>query len=75
METTRTPVVAVTLSGSDYRRAHDSCHLAAGLWNQAVDWVHSEWKAGRNPGKYDTQSFLTAILRKDRPLHAHSTES
>ncbi|MHB1763711.1 MAG: nuclease/transposase family protein, partial [Acidimicrobiales bacterium] len=73
--TVRTATVLVSLSGADYRRAHDSCHLAAGLWNQAVDWVHSEWKAGRNPGKYEIRALLTSLPLEDRPLHAHSTES
>ncbi len=46
VDTTRTAIIGVQLSGSDYRRAHNACHLAAGLWNQAVDWVHSEAKNG-----------------------------
>ncbi|MDA8399100.1 MAG: hypothetical protein M0008_03485 [Actinomycetota bacterium] len=29
-EVVRTSIVPVTLSGADYRRAHDLCHLAAG---------------------------------------------
>ena len=70
MGTMRTAVVAVTLSGSDYRRAHDSAHAAALLWNQVVDWVHAEWRGGRSPGKYDVQSFITSINPEDRPLHA-----
>ncbi len=74
-QTTRTAIIAVTLSGQNYRLAHDSCHTAATLWNQAVDWVHSEWKSARSPGKYDIQSFLTSIAPKERPLHAHTTES
>ena len=74
MDTMRTAIVPVTLSGSDYRRAHDSAHRAAMLWNQAVDWVHREWKNKRSPRKYDIQSFLTSIARQDRPLHAHTTE-
>ena len=74
-QTTRTAIIAVTLSGQNYRLAHDSCHTVATLWDQAVDWVHSEWKSARSPGKYDIQSFLTSIAPKERPLHAHTTES
>ncbi len=74
-EVTRTSIVPVTLSGANYRRAHDAHHLAAGLWDQAVDWVHAEWRAKHNPGKYDIQSFITSIPREKRPLHAHSTET
>ncbi len=74
MGTMRTAVVAVTLPGSDYRRAHDSAHAAALLWNQVVGWVHAEWRGGRSPGKYDVQSFITSINPEDRPLHAHTTE-
>ena len=70
----RTAICRVTLSGTDYRRAHDACHVAALLWNQATDWVHSEWKEKRSPGKYAIQSFLTALPRGERPLHAHTTE-
>jgi len=72
--TIRTAIVAFPLSGANYRRAHDAHHLAAGLWDQAVDWVHGEWKAERSPGKYDIQSFLTTMARDERPLHAHTTE-
>jgi putative transposase len=70
----RTAIVPVMLSGATYRLAHDSAHAAALLWNRAVDWVHSEWKEGRSPGKYDIQSFLTSLPREERPLHAHTTE-
>jgi putative transposase len=72
---TRTAVRLVTFAGADYRRAHDACHKAALLWNQAVDWVHGEWKAGRAPGKYDIRSFFTSLPRDERPLHAHSSEA
>ncbi|MHB8289877.1 MAG: hypothetical protein ACYDEY_11685, partial [Acidimicrobiales bacterium] len=58
-EVIRTAIVPVTLSGANYRRAHDAHHIAAGLWDQAVDWVHGEWKAKHNPGKYDIRAFLT----------------
>ncbi len=74
MDFVRTAIIPVTLSGSDYRRAHDAAHRSAILWNQAVDWVHSEWKNERSPGKYDIQSFLISIPPQDRPLHAHTTE-
>ncbi|EQD31199.1 transposase, IS605 OrfB family [mine drainage metagenome] len=70
----RTAVCPVTLTGADYRRTHDACHQAALLWDQAVDWVHAEWKTGGNPGKYEIQSFLTSIPQEERPLHAHTTE-
>ena len=71
---TRTAVRPVTLTGDAYRRAHEAAHLAAGLWNQAVQWTRDEWGAGRQPGPYDIQSFLTAIPAAERPLHAHTTE-
>ncbi|MHB8263121.1 MAG: hypothetical protein ACYDGY_05150, partial [Acidimicrobiales bacterium] len=74
MSEIRTAVYPVTLNGADYRRTHDACHTAALLWDQAVDWVHGEWKAGRSPHKYDIQSFLTSIPLENRPLHAHTTE-
>ena len=64
----------VTLAGASYRLAHDACHRAALLWNQAVDWVHAEWETGGQPGRYDIQSFLNSLPRQDRPLHAHTTE-
>ena len=72
VDTIRTAIVSIDLSGADYRRAHDACHVAGGLWNRAVDWVHSEWKNERSPGKYDIQSFLISIAPQDRPLHAHT---
>ena len=70
----RTAIVHVTLTGASYRLAHDSCHAAALLWNQAVGFVHGEWKAKRSPSKYDIQAHLNSLDRQDRPLHAHSTE-
>ena len=70
----RTAIVHVTLTGSSYRLAHDSCHAAALLWNQAVDFVHGEWKAKRSPSKYAIQAHLNSLDRQDRPLHAHTTE-
>ncbi len=72
---TRTAICPVTLSGADHRRAHDACHLAAKLWERVVDWVHSEWKAKRSPGKYDIRAFLTSLPLQERPLHAHTTEA
>ena len=75
LHTCRSAKVPVTLSGHDYRRAHDACHSAAGLWNQAVDWVHAEWRGGRSPGKYDIRKLLTTMSASERPLHAHSTEA
>ena len=74
MSTVQTAIVEVDLKGADYRRTHEAAHLAAGLWNQAVQWVRDEWKAGRKPGKYDIQKFLTALPNVERPLHAHTTE-
>jgi len=74
MKSCRTAIVEVALNGADYRRAHEAAHLAAGLWNQAVQWTRDEWKAGRKPGKYDIQSFLTALPAGERPLHTHTTE-
>ena len=70
----RTAIVHVTLTGASYRLAHDSCHTAALLWNQAVDFVHGEWKAKRSPSKYAIQAHLNSLDRQDRPLHAHTTE-
>ena len=72
--TCRTAIVRVTLSGANYRLAHDACHTAALLWNQAVDSVYAEWKAQRSPSRYEIQSFLTSLPLQDRPLHAHTTE-
>ena len=70
----RTAIVHVTLTEASYRLAHDSCHAAALLWNQSVDFVHGEWKAKRSPSKYDIQAHLISLDRQNRPLHAHSTE-
>lgn len=70
----RTAIVPVQLRRGDYQRAHDAAHVSAGMWNLAVEWVHGEWAAGRNPGKYDVRKRLTSIPLVDRPLHAHTTE-
>ena len=74
MQTTRTAVIPVSLLSAHYRRAHQAGYVAAQLWNQATDWVHSKWKQGEDPSKYDIQNFLIALPAHDRPLHAHTTE-
>ena len=70
----RTAIVPVHLRRGDYQRAHDAAHISAGLWNVAVEWVHSEWAAGRSPSKHDIRKRLTSIPLVERPLHAHTTE-
>ena len=74
-EPVRTAIVPVMLSGADYGRAHDAHHIAAGLWGEAVDWVHAEWKAKHNPGKYGIRAFLSSLPREQRLLHVHTTEA
>ena len=49
--------------------------MAAKLWDEAVDWVWSEWKTGRSPGKYEIRANLTSLPAETRPLHAHTTEA
>lgn len=71
----RTAVAPVALSGADHRRAHDACHAAAGLWNQAVDWVHQQWAIREaDVTRYEIRAFLTSLPAAERPLHAHTTE-
>ena len=53
MEHTRTAIVPIRLMGAAYRQAHAACHQAAALWNQAVDFLHAEWRVGRDPSRYD----------------------
>lgn len=68
-------IAPVTLTGADHRRAHDACHAAAGLWNQAVDWVHEQWTIREaDVSRYAIRAFLTALPAAQRPLHAHTTE-
>ena len=64
----RTAIIPVTLSGANYRLAHNSCHSAALLWNQAVDFVHGEWKAKRSPSKYAIQ--VTMPISWTTPLNS-----
>ncbi len=70
----RSAICRLTLSGADYRRAHEACHVAAGLWNDAVGWVRAELAENRFPKKTDMRKYLTALPREQRPLHAHTTE-
>jgi hypothetical protein len=68
-------VAPVTLNGADHRRAHNACHAAAGLWNQAVDWVHEQWAIREaDVSRYEIRAFLTSMPPAERPLHAHTTE-
>ncbi len=67
--------MAIQLRGAAYRQAHAACHQAAGLWNQAVDFVHAEWQHGRSPSRYDIRACLTQLPAAGRPLHAHTTEA
>lgn len=70
----RTAVVPARLNRADHTRAHEACHAVALLWNAAVDWVHAEWKAGRNPAKHDIRRFVTALPAEERPMHAHTAQ-
>ena len=71
----RTAIVGVHLRSRDYQRAHEACHTAALLWNQAVAWVRGEWEAGQpDPSKYDIRAFLTTLPAAERAPHAHSTQ-
>ena len=67
-------IVGVHLPSRDHQRAHQACHTATWLRNQAVAWVRGEWEAGQlDPSKYDIRAFLTALPAAERPLHTHST--
>src|SRR5262245_9633866 len=71
----RTAIVPVWLNRADHVRAHEGCHAAAGLWNQAVAWLRGQWDAGETPSKEDVRRYVTSLPVEARPFHAHTAQA
>src|SRR5262245_47580873 len=71
----RTAMVPVWLNRADHVRAHEGCHAAAGLWNQAVAWLRGQWDAGETPSKEDVRRYVTSLPVEARPFHAHTAQA
>jgi hypothetical protein len=71
----RTAIVPVWLNRADHVRAHEGCHAAAGLWNQTVAWLRSEWERGETANKEDVRRFVTSLPFEARPFHAHTAQA
>ena len=71
----RTAIVPLWLNRADHVRAHEGCHAAAGLWNQTVAWLRSEWEQGETPNKEDVRRFVTSLPSEARPFHAHTAQA
>lgn len=67
----RTIIVPVTLTGAQYRLAHDSCHKAALIWNGLVEFLRDYWdKRQVDP---DTKQLRAAYAAFDPAiLNIHS---
>lgn len=74
--TFRTAVVPVTLSGADYRRAHQACHHAGLLWNHLLSALRDHWKAEqRDPSTKQLRQHIATAPEAAQRLHAHTKQA
>ena len=70
-----TAIVPVHLPWKQHLAAHKACHAAALVWNEAVNWLHGQWREKKSPGKEDLRRFVTAVPNEQRPFHAHTAQA
>ena len=70
-----TAIVPVHLPWKQHLAAHKACHAAALVWNEAVNWLHGQWREKKSPGKEDLRRFVTAVPNDLRPFHAHTAQA
>jgi IS605 OrfB family transposase len=70
-----TAIVPVHLPWKHHLAAHKACHAAALLWNEAVNWLHGQWREKESPGKEDIRRFVTSLPNEQRPFHAHTAQA
>jgi putative transposase len=72
----RTAVVAVRLTGADYRLAHTAHHVAGRLWSHGIAGVRQFWRAhGRDPDLNEIRDVLAGADAELLALHAHSRQA
>ena len=70
-----TAIVPVHLPWKQHLAAHKACHAAALVWNEAVNWLHGQWREKKSPGKEDLRRFVTSLPNDLRPFHAHTAQA
>ena len=75
--TWRTSVVPISLSGRDYRLAHQACHRSALLWNCIVQGLHEFWDTYKTD---PTVGELRSVMYEAdesllQGLHAHTKQA
>lgn len=72
----RTAVVPVSLTGADYRRAHQGCHAAALLYNHLIESLRRFWDSEqRDPSTSQLRSFIPTAPDEALEIHAHSKQA
>lgn len=72
----RTIIVPVSLSGAQYRLAHESCHKASHLWNATVLYLKKYWIENKiDPSTKQLRHALAASNPELLGLHAHTKQA
>ena len=70
----RTAIVPARLAPADRRRAHETAHVYAEIWNNAVAWVRETRVDGFNPGVYEIKKYVLTLSSEERPVHTHTAQ-
>lgn len=72
----RTIIVPITLSGAQYRLAHEACHNSALLWNEAVKYQRAYWDEYKiDPSLKQLRHAIAAASTDITGLHAHTKQA
>jgi len=72
-KTLRTAIVPLWLSRQNHQYFHDGSHASALFHNTLVNWLHEEWRQGRNPDKWEIVRYANTI--PGPPTHAHNRQA
>jgi putative transposase len=72
----RTSVVPVTLSQSDYSRAHEAAHASALMWNSLLEYQREFWAEKlTDPTTKQRRHHLAAVDPALQILHSHTRQA